>query len=194
MICTSVVKSHTFNLLWRRSRKMVRLSLVRRATAVPEKGPLQRLVALQLVLEPKRVVLVVELEQIQELRRRLVHGKRRRLGIVDQSGDAAVGVEAEEPAWRALAMPWRCCCYYCVPFLLLLVGADVDQRRGPRGAVLGRQLFQHDLCGLSVGRVLRDQVQALGVGHVRGRVGLVELVRHVGELAVVGGRAEEGQS
>lgn len=85
---------------------------------MPEEQPLQRLAPLQLVLEPKDIVLVRELEEIQQLRRRFHDGKGRRLRVVDEDGDAAVGVEAEEPVF------------------LLLVGHDVAAAGGQRLAYL----------------------------------------------------------
>ena len=78
---------------------------------MPKEQPLQRLAPLQLILEPKHIILIRKLQQIQELRRRLHDGKRRRLRMVDEDGDAAIGVEAEEPV------------------LLLLVGHDVTEER-----------------------------------------------------------------
>ena len=74
---------------------------------MPEEQPLQRLRALLGVLEAEGVVLVVELEQVEQDGGGLVHGEGRGFGVVDQDGDAAVGVEAQEPVF------------------LLLVGADV---------------------------------------------------------------------
>lgn len=156
---------HTRNLLRRHLREMIDLSLIRRTTAVPEESPLQGLVALQLVLEPERVVLVVELEQVENLRGRLDDGERRGLTVVHERGDAAVGVETQKP------------------FFLLLVGRDVDQRRGPLGAVLVGQFFEDDLRGLAVGRVLRDQVQTFGVFH---------LCRCLGDVQVVCGHGVQG--
>lgn len=117
---------------------MIDLTLIRRPTTMPEEQPLQRLIALQVILESKRVVLVGDLFQVQELRGALDDRERRRHGVVDEHGDAAVGVETQEPV------------------LLLLVGADVDQRRRPLGAVDVGELFQDDLRRLPVGRVLRD--------------------------------------
>ena len=110
---------------------------------MPEEQPLQALVPLQLVLEAEAVLLVGKLEQIQQLGRGLHDGEGRRLRVVDDDGDAAVGVEAQEP------------------FFLLLVRADVDDGGGPLGAVDERELFQQDLHFLPVGRGLRDQVEAL---------------------------------
>ena len=98
----------TFNLLRRGPHEMVRLPLVWRAAAMPEEQPLQTLVALQLVLKPESVLLVRKLEQIQQLGRGLHDGEGRGLRVVDDDGDAAVGIQAEEP------------------FFLLLVGGDVD--------------------------------------------------------------------
>lgn len=76
---------------------------------MPKEQPLQRLAPLQLILEPKHIILIRKLQQIQELRRRLHDGKRRRLSMIDKDGDAAIGVEAEEPV------------------LLLVVGRDVTE-------------------------------------------------------------------
>lgn len=69
---------------------------------MPKEQPLQRLAPLQFILEPKHIILIRKLQQIQELGRRLHDRKRRRLGMVDKDGDAAVGVEAEEPVFLLL--------------------------------------------------------------------------------------------
>ena len=139
---------------------MVDLALVRRSGAVPEEEPLQALVAFELVLEPELVVLVRELEQVQQLGARLHDGERWGLRVVDQDGDAAVGVEAQEPLF------------------LLLVGHYVDHRRRPLRAVRLGEFFQQDLHFLPVGGRLRDEVQALCVLDLVGRFGDVEMVRH----------------
>lgn len=157
----------TRNLLWRRPREMIDLALIRRASAMPEEHPLQGLVTLQFVLEPERVILVKHLHQVQHLGRGLDDRERRGLGVVDERRDPTVRVETQEP------------------LLFLHVGRDVDQRGAPFGAVGIVQLLEHDLCGLAVGRVLREEVQALGLGHLGGRFGDVEVVRH-------GGRGAEG--
>lgn len=122
------------------------LPLIRRAAAMPEEQPLQTLIALELVLEAEAVLLVGELEQVQQLGRRLHDGEGRGLGVVDDDGDAAVRVQAEEP------------------FFLLLVGGDVDEVEGELGAVDGGELFEEDLHFVPVRRRLRYQVQALGFG------------------------------
>ena len=150
----------TWNLLRRGPRKVVNLSLIWRAATVPEEHPLQRLIPFELVFEAKLVVLVRKLEQIQQLRRGLDAGERRGLRVVDEHGDAAVGVEAQEP------------------LLFLLVGHDVDERGGPFGAVGVAELFEHDLRGLAIGRVLRNQVQAFCFGDLLGGFGDIEVVGH----------------
>lgn len=71
---------------------MVHLPLVRRPTAMPKEQPLQRLAPLQFILEPKHIVLIGKLQKVQELSRCFHDGKRRGLGVVDEDGDAAVGV------------------------------------------------------------------------------------------------------
>lgn len=67
----------------------------------------------------------------------------RGLAVVDDDGDAAIGVEAEEPLF------------------LLLVGHDVDEGGGPGGSVEVVELFEEDLDGLAVGGVHGDEVKAL---------------------------------
>jgi hypothetical protein len=136
----------TFNLLRRRPREMIHLALIRRAAAMPKEQPLQALVPLQLVLEPEPVLLVREFQQIEQFGRGLHDGEGRGLGVIDDDGDAAVGVEAEEP------------------FFLLLVGHDVDEGGGPFRAVDIRQFFEQDLHFLPVGRGHGDEVEALGRG------------------------------
>jgi len=56
---------------------------------VPEKRPLQRLVTLEVVLEAEKVLLVVLLQEVEHLSRRLVTWKRRVLCVVYEHGDAA---------------------------------------------------------------------------------------------------------
>ena len=87
---------------------------------MPKEQPLQRLAPLQLILEPKHIILIRKLEQIQELGRRLHDRERRRLRMIDKNRDAAVGVEAEEPVF------------------LLLVGHDVAGQGGSRSAKCGK--------------------------------------------------------
>ena len=49
------------------------------------------------------------------------------------------------------------------PVFLLIVGHDVHERSGPLGAIGVLELLEQDLDGLSVGRVHRDEMDALGV-------------------------------
>lgn len=127
---------------------------------VPEEQPLQRLTAIQLILEAKDVILVVLLEQIQKLRRSLVDGEGRALGVVDDDWDAAIGIQTKEPV------------------LLLLVGHDVDQSSGPGGAVDEGKLLEEDLDLLAIGGALSDEMKPLGILDIRRSVVAVE-VRHV---------------
>ena len=76
---------------------MVHLPLVWGTATVPEKQPLQSLRPLVLILEAKDVVLVGELQEVEQLGAGLHDRERRRLRVVHQDGDAAVGVEAQEP-------------------------------------------------------------------------------------------------
>lgn len=108
--------------------------------------------------------------------------------MVEEDGDTAVGVEAEEPGF------------------FLFVGHDVargeglvvckwDGRRGegdegheheggsPLRAINISKLFEHDLDFLAIGRALRDEMQSFGILHlVRG--GIFEEVGHLGDGAV----------
>lgn len=77
------------NLLRRCTAEMVHLPLIRRPAPVPEEGPLQHLVPLQIVCEPELVLFIRELEQVEQLGGRLVHGERWGLRVVYQDGDAA---------------------------------------------------------------------------------------------------------
>ena len=119
---------------------MINLPLVGRTATMPEEHPLQAITSLELVLEAEGVILVVLLEEVEELGGCLDDGEGWGLGGVEQGGDAAVGVEAEEP------------------LVFLHVGADVYYLSGPFGAVDEGEFFEHDLRGLAVGRVLRDEV------------------------------------
>lgn len=62
------------------------------------------------------------------------------------------------------------------PILLLLVRADVDECCRPFKAVCVLELFQEDLHGLTVWRVLCDQVQTFGILDIRRRLVCVETV------------------
>ena len=66
------------------------------------------------------------------------------------------------------------------PFILLHVGRDVDYAGGPLRAVFGTELFQQDLCGLSIGRVLCDEMKTFGFRDFFGCLGDVEFVCHAG--------------
>jgi hypothetical protein len=114
------------------SFEVVHLALIRRARAVPEEQPLQRLALLQLVRETENVVLVILALQIQEFRTGLMHWERRRDGIVDDHGNAAIGVDSQKIVG------------------LLLVRADVDGIKGILRAVLERQFLKEDLHFLAV--------------------------------------------
>ena len=119
---------------------------------MPKEEPLQRLAAFQFVFEPECVVFIGEFQEVEELGASFHDGEGWGLGVVDQDGDTAVGVDAE------------------VPILLLLVGpelsvlrsvsvwGDVGGEKGggehfggrPLGAVDVCKLFEHDLDLLAV--------------------------------------------
>ena len=122
---------------------MIGLALVRSTTAVPEEQPLQTLTPLQLILEAKDVVLIREFQQVEQFGASLHDGERRALGVVDQDWDTAVGVETQEP------------------FLLLLIGHNVNRVEGPFRPVDLGQLFQEDLDFLPVRRGLGNQMETL---------------------------------
>ena len=87
--------------------------------------------------------------------------KRRTLAVIHQRRDSPIRIQPQKP------------------FLLLHVRANIDQRRRPLGPIRILQFLQQDLHRLSVGRGLRDEMQALGVlDVVRGRVD-VEFVGHI---------------
>lgn len=143
---------------------------------MPKEQPLQRLAPLQLILKPKHIILIRKLQQIQKLGRRLHDWKRRRLGMVDEDGDAAVGVEAEKPVF------------------LLLVAHDVAAKGGqrsveyvhkrrkafgsrervtnvqeamcPLGAIDLVQFLEHNLHLLPIGRAHRDEVKTLHINTI----------------------------
>lgn len=73
----------TRNLLWRSSAEMIDLTLVWRATAMPEEHPLQALVSFKLILEAELIVLVCELEQVKDLSGGFVGWEGRRLVVVN---------------------------------------------------------------------------------------------------------------
>jgi len=90
----------------------VSVALVGAAAAVPEEEPLDGLAALEVVLEAEGEGGVVVVGQVDEDGRGLEDGEGRRLVVVDEDGNAAVGVEAQKP------------------FFLLLAGADVAGEMG----------------------------------------------------------------
>lgn len=117
---------------------------------------------LKLILEPEGVVAIVLLQEIEQLGRSLHDGERRLLGVVEDDGDAAVGIEAEEPIF------------------LLFIGHDVaalfEQRIAwraglsvlhhgvcPFDTIEVMQFFEHDLDLLAVGCVHGDEVKSLRV-------------------------------
>lgn len=55
---------------------------------MPEKGPLQGLVTLEIVLEAEPIFFVGVLEEVEEFGGSLVDGERGRLGVVDEDRDA----------------------------------------------------------------------------------------------------------
>ena len=86
---------------------MVSLALIRRAASMPEKQPLQALGALKVVFEAEDVVFVRKFLEVEELGAGFHDAEGWGLVVVDDDGDAPVGVETEEP------------------LLLLVVGHDV---------------------------------------------------------------------
>lgn len=109
------------------------------------------------------MVLVVVLNEVEELGGGFHHGEGGGLRVVDQDGDAAIRIEAEEP------------------FGFLDIGGDiaggislsgrrvggwgddgfVHQCCGPLGAVDVSELLEEDLCLLAIGCALGDEVEAL---------------------------------
>ena len=74
-----------------------------------------------------------------------MHRERRGLGVVNEHGDAAIGVDAQEVV------------------RLLLVGGDADLVEGKRRVVFCGELLEQDLDFLAIGSGLRDEVEALCV-------------------------------
>lgn len=68
---------------------MVHLSLIRGTATMPEKEPLQTLIAFELILEPELVVLVGEFKKVEQLSRGFHDGERGRLVVVYNHWDAA---------------------------------------------------------------------------------------------------------
>jgi hypothetical protein len=79
---------------WGEATEEVSVALVGGAAAVPEEEPLEGLAALEVVLEAEGEGGVVMVGEIDEDGRGLEDGEGRRLVVVDEDGDAAVGVEA----------------------------------------------------------------------------------------------------
>ena len=79
----------TWNLFFGELGEMIDLSHIRCTGPMPEKEPLERLVALQLIGETEDVLLVGKFEKVEKLGAGLHHGKRRVLRIVDENGNAS---------------------------------------------------------------------------------------------------------
>jgi hypothetical protein len=162
----------------------------------PEEHPLQRLVALELVLEAELIARVVFFQEVEELGGGLDDGEGGVLGVVDESGNPAVGVEAEEPwSMSVVVQSVRCSallvgdikfldeargregvCLGVRTLFLLDIRGDVDQLGVPLGAILDSQLFEEDLGGLAVGSVLGDQGKSLSILDIVWRRRDVEVV------------------
>lgn len=84
--CNSV-----WDLLRRGTGEVIDLALVGSSAAVPEEGPLQGLVALEVVGEAEFVLLVGEFEEVEEFGGGFVDSEWWGLGVVDEDGDAAWG-------------------------------------------------------------------------------------------------------
>ena len=110
---------HTLNLLRCSFQEMVRIALIRRATPMPEEQPLQALAPFEIVLEAELVFFVCELEQVQHLGAGFHAREGRGLGVVHDHGDAAIGIEAQEP------------------LIFLDVGGDINDGGSPLGPIDG---------------------------------------------------------
>lgn len=69
--------------------EVVCLALIWGATSMPEEEPLQALIALQLILEPKCVIFIRDFQKIEKFGRSLHDRERGRLVIVDNDWDSA---------------------------------------------------------------------------------------------------------
>jgi len=81
--------------------------------------------------------------------------------VVDQERNAAVGIEAQEP------------------FLLLLIGHNVNDSSGPCRAICLSEFFEKDLNCLTIRSALGDEMKAFGLLDVFGRLVNIKLVGHV---------------
>lgn len=72
------------------------------------------------------------------------------------------------------------------PVLLLLVGHDVDQRRGPFGPVHVLELLQEDLNLLAIGSALSDEMKTAGIFDRGRRLVGVQGVGHCSKSGDIG--------
>lgn len=79
------------NLLWGGAGEVIHLALVGGTAAVPEEGPLQGLVALEIIGKAEFVFFVGEFEEVEEFSGGFMDGEGWGLGVVDEEGDAACG-------------------------------------------------------------------------------------------------------
>ena len=86
--------------------------------------------------------------------------------VVNENGDAAVGVETEKPFFLLLVcrdIAWGKACQWDYSSREGEEGRDVHHGCVPGGSVHIRQLLQHDLDLLTVGCALCDEVKTLSV-------------------------------
>ena len=109
------------------------IAKVWRAATMPKEQPLLRVALLQRVREAELVVFIEVVHEVRQLRRGLEHGEGCvEPRVVHEDGYVRVRVEPDES-------------------LLLLAGADIDDRGGERRAVRGGELLEHDLVAWPLG-------------------------------------------
>lgn len=123
---------------------------------MPVEKPSEQFSLVELVCESELVVLVEFALEIDQFSARLVDSERWRDVVVDDDGDAAVGVDCEEP------------------ILLLLVCRDLDQAEVVAwSAIFGLEFFEENLDLLAVGGVCGEEMKTFGVLDILRGAGLV---------------------
>lgn len=131
---------------------------------MPENKPLLGLAGLELVLEAEVVVRVVVADEVEKDGGGLEDGEGGGLVVVDEDGDAAVGVETEEPLLLLLvsgdvAAVMSVCC--SDELEVWERGSNGHHSSGELETIFVLELLKQDLDLLAVGGALGHQVEAL---------------------------------
>ena len=154
---------------------------VRSSTTVPEKCPLQTLVTLEVVFETEGVVLVGELLEVEHFGRGFHYWEGWILGVIDEGWDTAcIALEhASKQCTSGTAFMYTIRIQSQEPILLLHIRHNIDHRCCPLRSIRIRQFLQENLHRLTIGRIHRNEMQTLSILHLRRRVVLIQIIRHL---------------